>query len=203
MDKHRIARCAGLVCLAGSAVQIVYGVLAALVGYPAITESRYELLWALVNVGMVGGVVGWLALDVTRPRWVAVVGGGLAVLGHLIRIVVSVVLIARPSAAVDAPIVGAIVLMFLGMGMVGVGSLRGKRLTGWQVWAPLLTVAAGLIAAAFYSTDKVAHFVLLGLLWGPAWMLVGYLVLSQTSKRGHLSDAVSYGSPEHGAGARP
>jgi hypothetical protein len=47
MDKQRIARYAGLVCLAGAAVQIGYGVLAAPFPYPAITEPRYELLWAL------------------------------------------------------------------------------------------------------------------------------------------------------------
>jgi hypothetical protein len=203
MNRHRFVRYAGLVCLAGATIQVIYGLLALLFPYPEITESRYELLWALANVGMVGGVVGWLALDVARPRWVAVVGGGLAILGHLIRIGVSVVLILRPSAPVDAPIVGTILLMFLGMGMLGIGTLIGKRLTGWQAWAPLLTVAAGLITATFYSIDKVVHFVLLGLFWGPAWMLVGYLVLDQTSKRGHLAHAASNRSPEHGAGARP
>jgi hypothetical protein len=33
-----------------------------------------EVLWALANVGMIGGVLGQLALDVARPRWIAVMG---------------------------------------------------------------------------------------------------------------------------------
>lgn len=152
---------------------------------------------------MVGGVVGWLALDVARPRLVAVVGGGLAILGHLIRIIVSVVLVLYPSAVVDSTIVASILLMFLGMGMVGVGTLLGRRLTGWSAWAPLLTVAAGLITAAFYSVDKVVHFILLGLLWGPAWLLVGSLVLSQASKHGDLAHAALSRDAEHRAGERP
>jgi hypothetical protein len=91
-----------------------------------------------------------------------------------------VLLILSPSAAVDSTIVATIALMFLGMGMLGVGTLVGKRLPGWRAWAPLLTVAAGVIAGAFYSLDKVVHFALLGLLWGPAWMLIAYLILTHT-----------------------
>jgi hypothetical protein len=48
---------------------------------------------------------------------------------------------------------------------------------------PLVTVAVGLVTAVVYSIDKVAHFVLLGLVWGPAWLLVGYVARSQTSQR--------------------
>jgi hypothetical protein len=154
---------------------------------------------------MAAGVVGWLALDVTRQRLVAVVGGGLAILSHLIRIAISVVLILRPSAAVDGPVVGTIVLMFLGMSTVGISTRLGKRLTGWQAWAPLLTVAACFITAAFYSIDKVVHFVALGLVWGSAcaWMLVGYVILGQTRKRGQVASTASYASPTHEAVPRP
>jgi hypothetical protein len=74
-----------MICLAGSAIQILYGALAVLFPYPAITGSLYEALWALANIGMIGGTIGWLALDLARPRWLAGLGGGLAVLGHLIR----------------------------------------------------------------------------------------------------------------------
>ena len=38
-------------------------------------------------------------------------------------------------------------------------------------------LAGGLVAAPFYSFDKVVHFILLGLLWGATWMhmaLAGY-----------------------------
>jgi hypothetical protein len=178
MDRQRTARIAGLVCLAGATVQVVYGVLAVAVGYPAIVEPRYEVLWALANAGMVAGAVGWLALDVARPRPLAMAGAALAVLGHVIRIGMSVVLVARPDAAVDGAIAATIPLMFLGMALLGIGTIRGRQLSGWRAWAPLLTVAAGMFAAPWYSIDKAVHFALLGLLWGPAWLLVGYLVAS-------------------------
>jgi hypothetical protein len=74
-------------------------------------------------------------------------------------------------------------LVFLGMGILSVDTLRGKRLAGWQASMPLVTVAVGLVTAVVYSIDKVAHFVLLGLVWGPAWLLVGYVARSQTSQR--------------------
>jgi hypothetical protein len=100
--------------------------------YPAIMslEPRYELLWALVNVGMVGGVAGWLALDVTRSRRVALVGGGMTILGHLLRIALSVVPIAG-SAVADGAIAATMLLVFLGIGILSVDTLRGNRLAGW------------------------------------------------------------------------
>jgi hypothetical protein len=203
MDRRRIARVAGLVCLAGATVQIIYGLLAVVFPYPTIIESRYEVLWVLVNVGMVGGVVGWLALDVARPRLAVFIGGGLAIAGHLTRIAASLVAMASASAAVDAPIVASIVLMFLGMGTVGVGTLRGKRLSGWARWVPLLTVAVGLVTASFYSIDRVVHFILLGLFLGPAWLLVGYVLINQTRKPGQITQPKPYASAEQAAGARP
>jgi hypothetical protein len=45
-------------------------------------RSPYEVLWVLANVGMIGGVVGWLAMDAAQPRLVGLVGGALAIAGH-------------------------------------------------------------------------------------------------------------------------
>jgi hypothetical protein len=44
-------------------------------------------------------------------------------------------------------------------------------------WAPLATVAAGMITASVYSIDKAVQFVLLGLLWGSAWLVLPIVVL--------------------------
>ena len=60
-------------------------------------------------------------------------------------------------------VVGTIVLMFGGMGILGICTLRARRLVGWSRWAPLV-LAAGLVAAPFCSIDKLVHFILLGLL---------------------------------------
>ncbi|MFL5801574.1 MAG: hypothetical protein ACJ8CR_07505 [Roseiflexaceae bacterium] len=76
---HR-ARLASQVCLAGATVQIIYGLLAILFPY---WESDYEwaeALWAVANVGMIGGAYGLFALDVARPRWLAAIGAALSCL---------------------------------------------------------------------------------------------------------------------------
>jgi hypothetical protein len=97
MHNLRRARLASLVCLAGGTVQIIYGLLAIRFYF---YESGYEwaeALWAVANVGMIGGAFGLLALDVARPRWLAVIGTALSILGHLIRIVASALIIIAPS----------------------------------------------------------------------------------------------------------
>jgi hypothetical protein len=71
--------------------------------------------------------------------------------------------------------------MLLGMGSLGIATLLGKHLTGWQAWTPLLVPAFGLITAAFYSINQFIHFILLGL-WGLPWMLVGYVVFTYVPK---------------------
>jgi hypothetical protein len=167
---------AARVAVAGAVIQIAYGVLACIFRYPAITGRPFEALWALANVGMIASIIVWLALGVATRR-LALVGGGLAIVGHVIRIGVSVVLEARPGAAVDPAIVAAIMAMFAGLALLGVATLRARVLTGLPAWAPLIVLAGGLVATLFYSFDKVVHFILLGLLWGATWLylaLTGY-----------------------------
>lgn len=166
----------GAVCLAGGAAQVVYGLLAIPFPYAESSYGWDEILWAAANIGMIGGVLGLLALDVARPRTVALLGGALAVLGNLIRIAVSAALIARPSGDYVAPILVSILLIVVGMGTVGVTTLLGRRLRGWRAWMPLLAAGFALIPASVYSVNLFVHFILLGL-WGIAWMLVGYVVL--------------------------
>jgi hypothetical protein len=61
--------------------------------------------------------------------------------------------------------------------VLGIATRRAHRLDGTAAWAPLLVLAGGLVAAPFYSFDRRVHFILLGLLWGSAWLhmaLIGY-----------------------------
>jgi len=62
--------------MAGAALQLGYGVLAVVWPYPLITAPASELVWGVVNLGMVAGIAAWLAIDVARPRWLALIGGG-------------------------------------------------------------------------------------------------------------------------------
>jgi hypothetical protein len=175
-----VARWTSLVAVAGAVLQIGYGVLACVYRYPTISDRPFEALWAIANVGMIANVVTWLLIGVARHR-LALVGGGLAILGYLVRIAISVAIEARPDASVDGPIVISILLMFAGLAGLGVATLRAGRLSGWSARAPLVVLAAGLIAAPFYSFNKVVHFILLGLLWGAAWLFMAWV------GRGHLT----------------
>ena len=58
----------------------------------------------------------------------------------------------------------------------------GRRLSGLGRWAPGLVLATGLITAAFYSIERMVHFVLLGLLWGAAWLLLAYVAHREATK---------------------
>ena len=196
MKNRRLAYRASLVCLEGGAIQVVYGLLA--IPFGPYTENPLawdEVLWALANVGMIGAAVGLLALDVARPRSLAVIGGALTILGHVLRIVVSALIFLRlADEAVFVPLIlASILLMQLGMGSLGIATLLGKQLTGWQAWTPLLVPAFGLITVAVYSIDQFVHFILLGL-WGLPVMLVGYVVFMHAGDRGRVTLAPSSGA---------
>jgi hypothetical protein len=185
MPTRLAARRLAAVAMAGAALQLFYGVLAVLWPYPHIIAPAPELLWGLINLGMMAGIAAWLAIDVARPRWLALIGGGLAILGHLTRVVVAIWTTIQPSASPDSvttTILASIALMFCGMALLTIGTLLGRRLSGLGRWAPGLVLATGIIAAAFYSIDKVVHFVLLGLVWGAAWLLLAYVAHRQSTE---------------------
>ena len=175
-------RLTGAVALTGAVLQVVYGVLACVWTYPRITGQPFEAVWGLATLGMIANVLTWLAIGVTRPRRVAVTGGALAIAGFAARFVISVFIVADPridtgTTSVVAAIPMTIVLMFGGLALLGIATLRARRLDGAAAWAPLLVLGAGLVAAPFYSFDRLVHFILLGVLWGIAWLymaLIGF-----------------------------
>ena len=171
-----MARWTSRVAIAGALIQIGYGLLACVYGYPTISDRPFEALWAFANLGMIANIVTWLSIRVATRR-LALAGGVLAIVGHTFRVVISLIIEARPDAAVDIPIVVTIMLSFAGLALLGTATLRARQLTGRAAWAPLLVLAGGLAAVPFYSLDKVVHFILLGLLWGITWLhmaLVGH-----------------------------
>jgi hypothetical protein len=48
---------------------------------------------------------------------------------------------------------------------------------------------ADLIAASFYAVDKVVHFILLGLLWGTAWLFMAWAGHRQLTRRAATEQA--------------
>ncbi|SRR6266498_208743 len=200
MNHLRRAYIASLVCLAGATVQIIYGLVATRFYFWENGNEWMEALWALANVGMIGGALGLLALDAARPRWLAALGAAISVLGNLIRIVASALIIAGAGADVYTPILlSSIPLMMLGMGALGGATLLGKQLAGWRAWTPLLAVGFSLLTASTYSVNLYLHGVMLGL-WGIPWMLVGYVIFTHAvSRRQTVSSQVSSTAPEQGA----
>src|SRR5215203_2343124 len=98
MSSGRAARRLGTVAMTGAALQLVYGLLAVVWPYPLIIAPAPELVWGVVNLGMLAGIAAWLAIDVARPRWLALVGAGVAILGHLMRVAVSIWTSIQPGA---------------------------------------------------------------------------------------------------------
>ena len=176
------SRLTATVALTGAVLQVVYGLLACVWTYPRITGRPFEAVWGLATLGMIANVLTWLAIGAARPRRLAVTGGVLAIAGFAARFVISVVIVADPridtgTASVSVAIPVTIVLMFSGLALLGIATRRAHRLDGTAAWAPLLVLAGGLVAAPFYSFDRRVHFILLGLLWGSAWLhmaLIGY-----------------------------
>lgn len=178
MTRSQVVRASATACVVGAGLQLGYGVLAIVDGYPRITTDRYELLWGLIQLGMVSGIAALLALDVARSRRTAVLGAAIAAAGHILRASISLL---QVTGAVDEGgggglIVASIPLMFVGMAILGVSVLRGAGTRTWQAWTPLATVAGGLVTAAVYDVDRTLHFILLGLLWGATWMALGLAV---------------------------
>jgi hypothetical protein len=203
MSRFQLARFASLVCLAGGVLQIIYGLLA----IPFSPSTAYvntlgwdEALWALINVGMIGAVVGLLALDVARPRWLVGVGATLTILGNLIRIGAALWNFVGRTSVADAPttpfIVLSVFLLVGGLAILGVTTLLGKRLSGWQAWAPLLAGGFALITAVVFSINLYLHFILLGL-WGLPWLLVGYVVFTYAARQQQAQHNIVPGATAH------
>lgn len=164
---------------AAALLQLVYGVAAVVDPYPDITDSGWEVLWLVINLGMIATIAAWVVRFDGGP--VAVGGGVTAAAGHLLRAAISAWLVMDPEASADAPIVISIMLMFGGMATLGVTSLRSRRPAGPSAFAPLATVAAGILTASLYSTNKQWHFILLGLLWGAAWLWMATINLARVA----------------------
>lgn len=119
MNSFHRAHLAGLVCLTGGMLQIIYGLLSIPFAFAQNNLGWDEALWALVTVGMIGGALGLLTLGVARPRWMALVGATLTILGCLIRIGVIPFNILSPSDVYVPFILISAFLIILGMGVPG------------------------------------------------------------------------------------
>jgi hypothetical protein len=98
-----------------------------------------------------------------------------------------------PTTATVPFILLSIVLFLVGMGILGVTTRLGKRLSDWQAWAPLLPAVFALIPTAIYSLNQFLHCILLGL-WSLPWLLVGFVVVTQARKQRRAQSSGAVGA---------
>ena len=163
-----------MIGIIGAVVQLMYGVLAMAFPYPRIADRPFEAMWAIAVAGMIATTVAWLGGGPGRPRWLGLAGGVVATTGFALRIAVSLYFVANPDAGVEIPLLVSIALMFTGLALIGVAALLDRDRAGWRQWAPIVVLAGGLVAAPLYDAARVAHFVVLGLVWGTAWLLMAF-----------------------------
>jgi hypothetical protein len=172
---------AGYICMAGGIFQVLYGLLA--IVFPYGPDQYYgwdEGLWIVANIGMLAGIIGLLKLEAGQPRWLSKGGGFLAISGVILRILASLVIILQIGWDPLALILLSILFVLGGMAALGIGVLRGSQLTGWKAWVPLSVAIFGLIVTIIFSINLFHHFILLGL-WEIGWMLLAFVIISNTT----------------------
>jgi hypothetical protein len=179
----RMMRVAGLLISAGAAAVAVKGVLRIVTG-----DDRSLVPW-LGLLTCLGFVVAAVALwrSVQRLRWLAALGGLVALVGAGAAVVAVIYLITGTIPESDgAPsAVGASYAVmaagtFIALLILGIVIAANRSLSGWWRWVPLgvlgvqmpIFVVAGAIAEGVGSED-VADGLSLALT-GAAWMLLGY-----------------------------
>lgn len=178
---YDLAKQAGRIAIIGGSVQLVYGLLSIFFPYsPDVYYGWDEALWIVASVGMAAAIIGILVLEAGRPGWLTWIGGITAIIGVLTRIVASVLIIMRSSWDPLPLILLSILLVLGGMLALGIATLRGNKINGWQAWTPILVSIFGFMVTAIFSVSLFIHFILLGL-WGLTWMLVGYVAMSHGS----------------------
>jgi hypothetical protein len=179
------ARLAGVACLIGGFFLMIDAGIALLPD--GATCPLADIVGACAKLGVIAGTLGFLSLRVARPGWLAIVGAGLALAGTLTQIAGVLSLAFFPHADQILTPLGS-GLITLGMTGVGIATLRGRKLPGWQAWTPLfvgLYFIAQLVAIQIpfvFSRGGQLPFYPAVFLWGIPWMLLGYVIFSQSAK---------------------
>jgi hypothetical protein len=156
--------------LFAAAISLVYGLLAVVFPYPRITDTPFEMVWALVNLGYIGTLTAWVRSWPGPVPALGRLGWAIAVAGLAVRVADVAWFVVQPDVAGDGPVVVSILLTFTGLALLGVASLRGGPRP--RRWAPLLVLGVGLATAVLYGPLPVVHFAVLGIVWGACWGLM-------------------------------
>lgn len=178
------SRVSGTACIVGGALLLA---IIPIDGFGTSSPLSGLIIWGLAMACLMGGPLGLLALRAAGGKWLGTVGAGLALLGQATQIVGMAYIFANPaleSSQLFTPL-GAQAI-WLGMLLLGVATLRARKLTGWRRFTPLIVSAYFVVQIAavqipFYLTQGFEpNFVVLAL-WGLPWILLGLAVRSSAA----------------------
>ncbi len=193
VSQHRI-RFFGWACLVGGILEIGSGLLYLLLfGVQASKDTpAFELLFLVANICLMGGPLGLLVRRAFGEGATGILGKTgvvITLLGQVSYIVGAISLILYPAQLPTQHFTPAGAgLSTLGMLLVGIATLTGQQLRGWQAFAPLLIPIAmvlnvGLQLVYFLATGPhptpLASIILFS--FGPMWVLVGYAIQSSAT----------------------
>jgi hypothetical protein len=169
-------RAAGVLFTIGGAGWFVNALLAAAISRPnSAAFVITEVLWTLIQLLLLIGVVG-LALSGVASGWFGGIALGLALLGRVDFVLAEIHSLMLGEDSFLLPL-GALITA-VGMTLVGIAVLRGRRWGGWQRFTPLVVgVYPFVVMFPFiFITDEPNVLAIAG--WGLTWCLLGYAMWS-------------------------
>jgi hypothetical protein len=177
-------RLIGLLCLLGGSLQLIDTPLDMWWSAPTSPIHAVALvIWTIANVALMGGPVGIITRRFVPRGGAAIAGAGLTLLGNLCQIGGMLCYLLFPHTAggqVLTPLGG--ILITLGMVVLGIATLGGKKLSGWQAWVPLLVglyflVQLVVVQIPFFLRRGHPLFAPLLDLWGLFWILLALVIV--------------------------
>jgi hypothetical protein len=170
-------RTAGVLCAVGGAGWLVNGVLSLVISQPSGAGFAIsEMFWIVIHLLLLIGVVG-LALSGVVPGWFGGIALGMALLGRVDFVLAEIhSLIIGDDTSFLLPL-GALITA-VGMTLVGIAVLRGKRWGGWQRFTPLLVGIYPFVTMFpfIFITSEPSSLAIAG--WGLPGLLLGYAIWS-------------------------
>jgi hypothetical protein len=169
-------RAAGVLCAVGGAGWLANALLASAISRPnSAAFIITEVLWTLIQLLLLIGVLG-LAFSGVAWGWFGGIALGLALLGRVDFVLAEIHSLMLGEDSFLLPL-GALITA-VGMTLVGIAVLRGRRWGGWQRFAPLVVgVYPFVVMFPFiFITDEPNVLAIAG--WGLTWCLLGYAMWS-------------------------
>ena len=168
----RKVRTAGVLCAVGGAGWLANALLAAAISGPnSAALVITEVLWTIIQLLLLIGVIG-LALSGVVWGWFGGIALGLALLGRVDFVLAEIHSLILKEDSFLLPL-GALITA-VGMTLVGIAVLRGRRWGGWQRFTPLIVgVYPFVVMFPFiFITGEPSMLAIAG--WGLTWCLLGY-----------------------------